>query len=141
MPSIFADPAHHVTWSPNKLWRSNSTFNLFVRFNWTPVQPLGRCGDPQWCGGLCRWRLLLWTASGSRRCCCGCVRWAAVQGLRRSYTATIIPLMYSQKRKIARSQSQFPHSCVYERFTIYNPKIGPHIFMQQSREQTDRGNI
>jgi hypothetical protein len=21
--------AHHVTWSPNKLWRSNSIFNLF----------------------------------------------------------------------------------------------------------------
>ncbi len=23
--------AHHVTWSPNKLWRSNSIFNLWLR--------------------------------------------------------------------------------------------------------------
>jgi hypothetical protein len=32
---------------------------------------------------------------------------------------------------IARPQSQFPHSCVWERF-IYIPRIGPHIFLQQN---------
>ncbi len=25
--------AHHVTWSPNKLWRSNSLFNLFYKLS------------------------------------------------------------------------------------------------------------
>jgi hypothetical protein len=39
---------------------------------------------------------------------------------------------------IARLQSQFPHSCVCERF--YVPRIGPHIFLQQN-SQTDPGNI
>jgi hypothetical protein len=28
---------------------------------------------------------------------------------------------------IARPQSQFPHSCVWERFIQYIPRIGPHI--------------
>ncbi len=39
-------------------------------------------------------------------------------------TATKIPFKYSQKR-IARPKSQFPHSCVCERF-IYFPKHGTH---------------
>jgi hypothetical protein len=30
--------------------------------------------------------------------------------------------------------------CVRERFIVYNPRIGPHIFLQQNR-QTDAGNI
>ncbi len=41
---------------------------------------------------------------------------------------------------IARPQSKFPHSCVCERFILYIPRIGPHIFLQQNR-QADPGNI
>jgi hypothetical protein len=40
---------------------------------------------------------------------------------------------------IARPQSQFPHSCVCERF-IYSYRIGPLIFLQLNR-QTYHGNI
>jgi len=40
---------------------------------------------------------------------------------------------------IAQHQSQFPHSCVCERFT-YIPLIGPHISQQQNR-QIDPGNM
>ncbi len=29
---------------------------------------------------------------------------------------------------------QFPHSCVCERFIYCNPRIGPHIFLQQNRQ-------
>ncbi len=35
---------------------------------------------------------------------------------------------------IARPQSKFPHSCVCERFILYIPRIGPHIFLQQNRQ-------
>ncbi len=38
------------------------------------------------------------------------------------------------RKGIARPQSQFPHSCVCERFLQYIPKIGPHIFLQQNRK-------
>jgi hypothetical protein len=34
--------AHHVTWSPNKLWRSNSIFNL------SKCMPLLRCATGCW---------------------------------------------------------------------------------------------
>jgi hypothetical protein len=40
---------------------------------------------------------------------------------------------------IAWPQSQFPHSCVCERF-IYITRISLHIFLHQNR-QTNRGNI
>ncbi len=40
----------------------------------------------------------------------------------------------------ARSRSQFPHSCICERFIYYHVRFGPTILMQQNR-WTDRGNI
>jgi hypothetical protein len=42
------------------------------------------------------------------------------------------------RKGIACPQSQFPHSCVCERF-IYS-QGDPHIFLQQNR-QADRGKI
>ncbi len=42
------------------------------------------------------------------------------------------------RKGIAQLQSQFSHSCVYER--LYITRMGPDIFLQQNR-QTHRGNI
>ena len=50
------------------------------------------------------------------------------------------PILYSLRIGIAWPQSQFPLSWGCERFTVYVPRIGPHIFLQQNR-QTDPGNI
>ncbi len=47
----------------------------------------------------------------------------------------------SPRKGIARTQSQFLHSCVCERFIyIFILRTGPHIFLQQNRH-TDPGNI
>ncbi len=55
-----------------------------------------------------------------------CLELSALQGI--SYLC--IPFL-----GIARPQSQFPHSCVCERFTVYIPKINPHISLQQNGQK------
>jgi hypothetical protein len=47
--------------------------------------------------------------------------------------------LFIPRKGTARPQSQFPHSCVCERF-IYTPTIGTPIFLQQNT-QTYQGNI
>jgi hypothetical protein len=54
-----------------------------------------------------------------------------------SLTSTKIPLMYSFLG-IAWPQSQFPHSCICERFTYSQDRST--YFLQQNR-QIDHGNI
>ncbi len=53
------------------------------------------------------------------------------------HTSTKIPFMYFFLL-IARPHSQFPHSCVCERF-IYSQVLSKYIWLQQ-RRQTDPGN-
>jgi hypothetical protein len=71
----------------------------------------------------------------------------AVQGLRREVvhctlslfnTATKIPIIYSQKSNCAASVLIITFMCLVS--DVYIPKIGPHIFLQQNRGQTDHGN-
>ncbi len=46
----------------------------------------------------------------------------------------------SPRKETARPQSQVPHSCVFERFILYIPMIGPPIFLQKNK-QTDSGSL
>jgi hypothetical protein len=64
------------------------------------------------------------------------ITWREKDGALQRKSQLCIPFL-----RIARPQSQFPHSCVCERITVfYILRIGSHIFQQQNR-QIESGNI
>jgi hypothetical protein len=116
--------AHHVTWSPNKLWRSTSIFNLCFNERKLCLQDT-----------VARWVYFCYIfhfTFQARQ-----VYQILIQNLS-SATLQQQFRLYIPVLGIARPQPQFPHSCVCERF-IYSQDRSTY-FIQQ-KWQTLRGNI